>query len=116
MTVLKSTWVPIPQHAKPHQDHSEFLTVPNRCHDGSMRKWLDSPFCNQPICINAFGIGNDALANSFKNVIMAMDTLTKIGILRQALLEKTVVLAVGLGQCKPLYGGNVYVVFPNLLI
>ena len=81
-----------------------------------MRKWLDSPLCNQPICINAFGIEDSALANSFDNVIMAMDTLTNIGMLKRTLLEKTIVMAVGLGHCKPLYSGNVYVVFPNLLI
>ena len=106
MTVRRSTWVPIPQHSKPHQDHSKFNTVPNRCHDGSMRKWLDSPLCKEPICINAFGIKDSALANSFDNVIMAMDTLTKIGMLKRTLLEKTIVMAVGLGHCDTLYKGN----------
>ena len=58
------------------------------------------------MCINALALGESAIANSFENVMTAMEWFRSIGKSKPELLETLLVIAVGLGQCDTLYKGN----------
>ena len=73
-----------------------------------MLNFKDHPVCNVPICINAFHSGENAIANSFENVMSAMAWFKLLGQKEagEKLLRQTLVIAVGLGKCDELYKGN----------
>ena len=126
---MKSTWVPISNMYK-HEKHysrrdgeypsSQYQSSHQKshkfndpCQEHHLHKWKNDPVCDVPICINAFHVGENGIANSFDNVMSAMAWFAK---LRQneageKLLRKTLVIAVGLGKCDQLYKG----IFKNFL-
>ena len=74
-----------------------------------MHNWKEDPVCNVPICINAFHVAEDGIANSFENVMQAMAWFRYLGqkeSFGEKLLKQTLVIAVGLGKCDGLYKGK----------
>ena len=108
MEIKKSTWVPLSDYD--NADHSSKPTrfsARNPCKDSHMHRWENSPICKSPVCINALGVGDSAVANSFENVMTAMEWFNSIGRVKRDLLESLLVIAVGLGECDTLYKGDI---------
>ena len=64
--------------------------------------------CSIPICVNAFSIQTNGIANSFKSALDAMDFFRKVLKNKRKLMEDTLVIAVGLGKCDQLYKGDIH--------
>ena len=106
--IKKSTWVPISNYddADPKSKPTGF-SARNPCKDSHMHRWEHSVICKSPVCINALGIGDSAIANSFENIMTAMAWFNSIGRVKRKLLQSLLVIAVGLGECDTLYKGDI---------